>query len=132
MTEYYKERLLQAYKLHEVGGYTYKQIAEMNGYGKAVNDHIRATFNRFAGINAASTDVEQFLQGNYLASAKALEYYIRYVGMRDRQISAHSLATEINVCDIQTLVSRLNGLSITCPDLVHYTNTHGLNCLNIR
>ena len=49
MTDYYQKKLLNAYWLHECNGYSYNQVAEHYGYGKAVNDHIRAMFNRFVG-----------------------------------------------------------------------------------
>lgn len=42
MTDYYQKKLLNAYWLHECNGYSYNQVAEHYGYGKAVNDHIRA------------------------------------------------------------------------------------------
>lgn len=132
MTDYYKERLLRAYRLHTACGYDYKQAAEHFGYGKAVNDHIRAMFNRFAKINASDQDVQDYLDGNYLRSVKAVEYHLRFVGERDRQISARRLAEELRVYDVERLKCMLYGMAYVCPDLVSYSDTHGLDSLNIR
>ena len=132
MTGYYKERLIVAYRYHEASGETYKQISERFGFGKAVNDHIRAMFNRFVKIGATTMDVEDYLEGNYLVSAKALEYHLRFVGESDRQIRATTLAEELGVYDIDRLKCMLRGMTINQPDLLYYTDTLGLDSLTIR
>ena len=132
MTEYYKERLIRAYHYHEVHGASYKETSEYFGFGKATNDHIRAIFNRFAKIGAKTEDIVDYLEGNYLISAKALEYHIRFVGKRDRQTRAAWLAEELGVYDIDRLKCMLRGMSINQPDLVYYTDTYGLDSLTIR
>lgn len=132
MTDYYQKKLLNAYWLHECNGYSYNQVAEHYGYGKAVNDHIRAMFNRFVKIGATSWDVADYLDGNYLRSVKALEYYLRFVGGQHRQISARTLAVELGVYDVERLKCLLRGLSTTLPDLLSYTDTLDLDALTIR
>ena len=132
MTKYYEEKLIRAYELHIMRGWNYNQVKEYYGFGKAANDHIRATFNRFVKIGAALQDVRDFLDGNYLQSAKALEYYIRFVGERKRQIYGRQLAAELGIYDIERLQNMLRGLTVTAPDLLHYTDTHGLDCLTIK
>lgn len=132
MTDYYQKKLLNAYWLHECNGYSDNQVAEHYGYGKAVNDHIRAMFNRFVKIGATSWDVADYLDGNYLRSVKALEYYLRFVGGQHRQISARTLAVELGVYDVERLKCLLRGLSTTQPDLLSYTDTLDLDALTIR
>ena len=132
MTDYYQKKLLNAYWLHERHGYSYDQAAEHYGYGKAVTDHIRAMFNRFAKIGATGNDVADYLDGNYLRSIKALEYYLRFVGGQHRQISARTLAAELGVYDVERLKCLLHGLSATQPELLNYTDTLGLDALTIR
>ena len=132
MTDYYQKKLLNAYWLHECNGYSYNQVAEHYGYGKAVNDHIRAMFNRFVKIGATSWDVADYLDGNYLRSVKALEYYLCFVGGQHRQISARTLAVELGVYDVERLKCLLRGLSATQPDLLSYTDTLDLDALTIR
>ena len=132
MTDYYQKKLLNAYWLHECNGYSYNQVAEHYGYGKAVNDHIRAMFNRFVKIGATSWEVADYLDGNYLRSVKALEYYLRFVGGQHRQISARTLAVELGVYDVERLKFLLRGLSATQPDLLSYTDTLDLDALTIR
>ena len=132
MTDYYQKKLLNAYWLHECNGYSYNQVAEHYGYGKAVNDHIRAMFNRFVKIGATSWDVADYLDGNYLRSVKALEYYLRFVGGQHRQISARTLSVELGVYDVERLKCLLRGLSATQPDLLSYTYTLDLDALTIR
>lgn len=132
MTDYYQKKLLNAYWLHECNGYSYNQVAEHYGYGKAVNDHIRAMFNRFVKIGATSWDVADYLDGNYLRSVKALEYYLRFVGGQHRQISAQTLAVELGVYNVEQLKCLLRGLSATQPDLLSYTDTLDLDALTIR
>lgn len=132
MTDYYQKKLLNAYWLHECNGYSYNQVAEHYGYGKAVNDHIRAMFNRFVKIGATSWDVADYLDGNYLRSVKALEYYLRFVGGQHRQIRARTLAVELGVYDVERLKCLLRGLSATQPDLLSYTDTLDLDALTIR
>lgn len=132
MTDYYQKKLLNSYWLHECNGYSYNQVAEHYGYGKAVNDHIRAMFNRFVKIGATSWDVADYLDGNYLRSVKALEYYLRFVGGQHRQISARTLAVELGVYDVERLKCLLRGLSTTQPDLLSYTDTLDLDALTIR
>lgn len=132
MTDYYQKKLLNAYWLHECNGYSYNQVAEHYGYGKAVNDHIRAMFNRFVKIGATSWDVADYLDGNYLCSVKALEYYLRFVGGQHRQISARTLAVELGVYDVERLKCLLRGLCATQPDLLSYTDTLDLDALTIR
>ena len=132
MTDYYQKKLLNAYWLHECNGYSYNQVAEHYGYGKAVNDHIRAMFNRFVKIGATSWDVADYLDGNYLRSVKALEYYLRFVGGQHRQINARTLAVELGVYDVERLKCLLRGLSTTQPDLLSYTDTLDLDALTIR
>ena len=132
MTDYYQKKLLNAYWLHECNGYSYNQVAEHCGYGKAVNDHIRAMFNRFVKIGATSWDVADYLDGDYLRSVKALEYYLRFVGGQHRQISARTLAVELGVYDVERLKCLLRGLSTTQPDLLSYTDTLDLDTLTIR
>ena len=132
MTDYYQKKLLNAYWLHECNGYSYNQVAEHYGYGKAVNDHIRSMFNRFVKIDATSWDVADYLDGNYLRSVKALEYYLRFVGGQHRQISARTLAVELGVYDVERLKCLLRGLSATQPDLLSYTDTLDLDALTIR
>ena len=132
MTDYYQKKLLNAYWLHECNGYSYNQVAEHYGYGKAVNDHIRGMFNRFVKIGATSWDVADYLDGNYLRSVKALEYYLRFVGGQHRQISARTLAVELDVYDVERLKCLLRGLSATQPDLLSYTDTLDLDALTIR
>lgn len=132
MTDYYQKELLNAYWLHECNGYSYNQVAEHYGYGKAANDHIRAMFNRFVKIGATSWDVADYLDGNYLRSVKALEYYLRFVGSQHRQISARTLAAELGVYDVERLKCLLRGLSATQPDLLSYTDTLDLDALTIR
>jgi|GEM_PF-2241309 len=132
MTKYYAEKLITAYELHILRGWNYNQVKEHYGFGKAVNDHIRAMFNRFVKTGVALQDVRDFLGGNYLQSAKALEYYIRFVGERNRQIYGRQLAEELGVYDIERLQNMLRGLTVTAPDLLHYTDTHGMDCLTIK
>ena len=132
MTDYYQKKLLNAYWLHECNGYSYNQVAEHYGYGKAVNDHIRAMFNHFVKIGATSWDVADYLDGDYLRSVKALEYYLRFVGGQHRQISARTLAVELGVYDVERLKCLLRGLSATQPDLLSYTDTLDLDALTIR
>lgn len=132
MTDYYQKKLLNAYWLHECNGYNYNQVAEHYGYGKAINDHIRAMFNRFVKIGATSWDVADYLDGNYLRSVKALEYYLRFVGAQHRQISARTLAAELGVYDVERLKCLLRGLSATQPEFLNYTDTLGLDALTIR
>lgn len=132
MTDYYQKKLLNAYWLHECNGYSYNQVAEHYGYGKAVNDHIRAMFNRFVKIGATSWDVADYLDGNYLRSVKALEYYLRFVGGQHRQISARTLAVKLGVYDVERLKCLLRGLGTTQPDLLSYTDTLDLDALTIR
>jgi hypothetical protein len=66
MTKYYQDRLLDAYQLHISDGMDYKQASEYCQYGASVDNHIRATFDRFAKINADMWDVCHYLEGNYL------------------------------------------------------------------
>ena len=132
MTKYYADKLIEAYNLHLSNGWNYNQIKEHCGYGKAANDHIRATFNRFVKIEATLRDVREYLDGNYLQSIKALEYYIRFVGERDREIYGRQLAEELQIYDIERLQNMLRGLAITAPDLLYYTDTNGMDCLTIK
>ena len=132
MTDYYQKKLLNAYWLHECNGCSYNQVVEHYGYGKAVNDHIRGRFNRFVIIGATGWDVADYLDGNYLRSVKALEYYLRFVGGQHRQISARTLAVELGVYDVERLKCLLRGLSATQPDLLSYTDTLDLDALTIR
>ena len=89
-------------------------------------------FNRFVKIGATSWDVADYLDGNYLRSVKALEYYLRFVGGQHRQISARTLAVELGVYDVERLKCLLRGLSTTQPDLLSYTDTLDLDTLTIR
>jgi hypothetical protein len=132
MTKYYEERLINAYNLHLMTGWNYKRIAEHYGFGKAATDHIRGMFNRFVKIEADLRDVREYLAGNYLVSFKALEYYIRFVGGGDRQISGERLAEELGIYDVEQLKCMLRGLTATQPDLLYYTDTNGMDCLTIR
>jgi hypothetical protein len=132
MTEYYANKLIQAYDLHIMSGWNYNQVKEHYGFGKATNDHIRATFHRFVKIGASLQDVKDYLDRNYLQSAKALEYHVRFVGEHNRQISAQRLAEELQIFDVDWLKCMLNGLTITAPGLLYYTDTHGMDCLTIK
>lgn len=132
MTKYYSDRLLQAYDMHCMAGCDYKKAAEHFGYSKGVTDIIRGVFNRFVKLNASLSDVQDYLEGNYLASTKALEYYIRFVGERDRQVSACDLASELQIYDVEALKCKLRGMTVNQPDLVYYTDTFGLDCLTIK
>ena len=132
MTEYYAKKLIEAYHLHLLNGWNYNQVKEACGFGKATNDHIRAAFNRFVKIGATLQDVRDLLDGNYLQSIKALEYYIRFVGERKREIYGRQLAEELGVYDIEKLQNMLRGLTATAPDLLHYTDTNGMDCLTIK
>ena len=132
MTEYYTLKLIRAYNLHLSTGWNYKQVKEHYGFGKATDDHIRAMFNRFVKIGATVQDIMDYFNGDYLQSAKALEYYIRFVGERKRQIAGRTLAAELGIYDIERLQNMLRGISVTAPDLLHYTDTHDMDCLTIK
>ena len=132
MTKYYEEKLINAYELHIIAGWNYNQVKEHFGFGKAANDHIRATFNRFVKIGATLQDVKEYLAGNYLQSAKALEYYIRFVGGRNREIYGRTLAAELGIYDFERLQCLLRGLTAIAPDLVSYSDTHDLDKLTIK
>lgn len=131
MTKYYADHLLEALWLHETKGKDYNTIAWEHGYTKGVTDTIRGTFNRFVKIGATEDDVAAWVYGEYLRSMKALEYHLRFVGGRNRQISAADLAKELNVYDVKRLKKMLRGLTMTQPELCNYTNTLGLDCLSI-
>ena len=91
-----------------------------------------ATARPSTTIGATSWDVADYLDGNYLRSVKALEYYLRFVGGQHRQISARTLAVELGVYDVERLKCLLRGLSTTQPDLLSYTDTLDLDALTIR
>lgn len=133
MTKYYADHLLNAIRLHNAYGWSYNELAEHGYiYSKGVNDIIRGTFNRFVKIGATESDVEAWLNGEYLRSVKALEYHLRFVGGRDRQISSVTLAEELGVYDVDHLRCMLRGMSITHSDLCYYTDTLDLDSLTIR
>lgn len=133
MTKYYADHLLEAIRLHSAYGWSYNELAEHGyRYSKGVTDAIRGTFNRFVKIEADEVDVQAWLDGEYLINIKALEYHLRFVGGRNRQISAVTLAEELGVYDVDRLKCMLFGMSINHPDLCDYTDTFGLDCLTIR
>ncbi len=133
MSKYYADHLLEAIRLHNACGWSYNELADHGFcYSKGVNDAIRGTFNRFVKIGATEFDVAAWLNGEYLTNVKALEYHLRFVGGRDRQISSVALADELGVYDIARLRCVLRGMSITHYDLCYYTDTLDLDCLTIR
>jgi hypothetical protein len=131
MTDYYAYRLIHAYRHHRLTGNDYDQVAEHFGYGVGTNNAIKGIFNRMVKINAKLQDVIDYLNGNYLASNKALEYYIRFVGERKRQISACLLAEELKLYDVEKLKNMLRGMTALYPELVNYSDTYGLDTLSI-
>ena len=120
-------------RLHNAFGWSYNELADHGyRYSKGVTDIIRGAFNRFVKIGATESDVEAWLNGEYLNSVKALEYHLRFVGGRGRQISSVTLADELGVYDISRLRCMLRGMSITHSDLCYYTDTLDLDSLTIR
>lgn len=133
MTKYYEDHLLEAIWLHDINGWSYNELAEHGYcYSQSVTNKIRGMFNRFVKIGAIRSDVEAYLNGEYLSNIKALEYHLRFVGGRNRQISSIQLAEELGAYDIDQLKRYLRGMSINHPDLCYYTDTLGLDSLTIR